>query len=122
MGAHCHDEACSPEAVSAYNLALQSAVHSAGGRFNVSLALHLDGTFWDACWPQPCNESAWNFGGYTPWSINGSDAIIAESWAQGSLVGAVNLLLDGGVVSRSTLLLLDDTPNCDLYPSQVGAI
>lgn len=53
MGAHCHAlENCPPAAVLAYNQALQAAVHSAGGRFNVSFGLHLDGTFWDACWPQ----------------------------------------------------------------------
>lgn len=71
---------------------------------------------------QPCNQSAWNYGGYTPDSIAGSDAIIAESWVQGSLVGGVNVLLARGVVSRAGLLLLDDTPNCDLYPLQVGGV
>jgi hypothetical protein len=71
---------------------------------------------------QPCNQSAWEYGGYSPASINGSDALLAESWVQGSLVGAVQALLSSGVTSTAKLLLLDDTPNCDLYPVQVSCI
>jgi hypothetical protein len=118
MGLACHalpKGTCAEAAVAAYNAQLQDAVHAASGGA-VAFALHLDGPFWDACWPQPC--SAWEFGGYTPASINGSDAVMAESWAQGSLRGGVQLLYDEGVVTNASLLLLDDTPNCDVYPVQ----
>ena len=85
---------------------------------------HLDGPFWDACWPQPC--AAWSYGGYSPESLNGTaDGILAESWAMGSLVGGARALFAGGIVSPETLLLLGDTPNCDLpggKPCSTGSL
>jgi len=116
MGAACHAAAaCSEAAVGDFTAALRAAVRAATGGA-LAYAQHIDGTFWDACWPQPC--ATWNYGGYSPRSLNNSaDGIIAESWVQGSLAGGVRALLAGGVVTASTLLLVDDVPNCDLEPS-----
>ena len=77
--------------------------------------------FWDACWPQPCNLSRWDFGGYTPLALANADGVLAESWVQGSLVGGVQALYALGTVGPATLLLVDDTPNCDLQPSHACA-
>jgi hypothetical protein len=79
--------------------------------------LHVDGTLWEGCWPQPCNASAWSVGGYGPRSIGSVSGILGESWAQGSLKGAVSTLLATTNVSRDSVLLLSDVPNCDTYAS-----
>lgn len=42
---------------------------------------------------------------------------MAESWCQGNLVPGVTALLSRGGATRSTLLLLNDVPNCDLRDS-----
>ena len=120
MGLACHaagEGVCSEAAVRAYTLATTAALRSAAGPTPPPILAHVDGMFWDACWPQPC--SAWSYGGYSPSSLNGTaDGLLGESWAMGSLVGAVNKLYALGVASNATLLLLDDTPNCDLQPSK----
>jgi hypothetical protein len=78
---------------------------------------HLDGPFWEACWPQPC--ATFVYGGYSPTSLNGSaDGLLTESWVQGSLSGGVKRLYADGVVTNATLLLIDDIPNCDMFPTQ----
>ncbi len=43
--------------------------------------------------------------------------MLAESWVQGSLPGGVQKLYADHVVTNATLLLIDDIPNCDMYPS-----
>jgi len=107
--------ACSEEAVGNFTRATRDAVRSASGG-SLAFLQHLDGPFWDACWPQPC--ASWNFFGYSPASLLGSsDGLLAESWVMGSLVGGVKKLYALGVVTNQTLLLLDDTPNCDTQPS-----
>ena len=121
MGLACHDlgeGACSEDAVRAYTAATASALRSAAAPASPPPLIlnHVDGMFWDACWPQPC--AAWRYGGYSPASLNGTaDGLLGESWAMGSLVGAVNKLYALGVATNATTLLLDDTPNCDLYPT-----
>jgi hypothetical protein len=88
-----------------------------GGGGSFTYLQHLDGPFWDACWPQPC--PVWNISGYSPSSLaaSGVQGLLAESWVQGSLLGGVKRLLAEGVVAPDRLLLLTDVPNCDLYPS-----
>ena len=113
MGLACHaqGEVCSEAAVHEYTLATRSAV------LGLPFVQHLDGMFWDACWPQPC--PTWSYGGYSPTSLNNTaDGLLGESWAMGSLVGAVNKLYELSVVSNTSLLLLDDTPNCDSHPTK----
>jgi hypothetical protein len=113
MGAshHCVQGAlCSPAEILSFNRALDQAVRNASDQFE--FVLHLDGMFQDACWPTPC--ASWNYGGYTPESINGSWSLMLESWVQGSLKPAVAELMSRGVTSPERLLLLQDIRNCDL--------
>jgi len=118
MGMACHslgEGACSEAAVHAYEAATAGALRSAAAPAAPLVLNHVDGMFFDACWPQPC--ATWRYGGYSPASLNGTaDGLLGESWAMGSLVGAVNKLYALGVYTNTTTLLLDDTPNCDLYP------
>jgi hypothetical protein len=123
MGAFCrgHGEGfCAQADIASLTQDLRRVVNAAG----LPYLQHVDGTFWDACWPQPC--ASFEYGGYSPASLNGtSDGLLAESWAQGSLVGGVRLLVAGGVVTTDTMLLLDDTPNCDLSgapPCSTGSL
>ena len=76
--------------------------------------VHLDGQIWEACWPQPCSPDTWGVGGYSPRSLREASVqgVMAESWAQGSLRGAVATLLAAKAVPPSELLLLNDVPNC----------
>lgn len=116
MGAYCLANGpgfCAPADIAAFSAALRNAVRS-GSAGALGYYQHLDGTFWDACWPQPCAQ--WDYGGYSPASLLAAhpDGLLAESWAMGSLVGGVARLYAEGVVTNATLLLIDDTPNCDL--------
>jgi hypothetical protein len=112
LGAFCEAHGagfCAPSDIAALTRDLRGVAHAAG----VAYVQHLDGTFWDACWPQPC--AAWNYGGYSLASLNATaDGLLAESWVQGSLVGGVRALVASGVATAASVLLLDDTPNCDL--------
>ena len=75
---------------------------------------------------------AWNQCGYTPYSIGASsgasDGLFGESWAQGSLVGGVQRLVDEGRFTKDQILLMNDVPNCDdpavapANPCSTGAI
>jgi hypothetical protein len=118
MGLACHAAgpgACSEGAVRAYTAATRAAIQGSAGASTPFLQ-HLDGPFWDACYPQPC--AAWNFGGYSPASLTGvADGLLAESWVMGSLQGGVRTLYALGVVTNTTLLLVDDIPNCDAFPA-----
>jgi len=118
MGGYCHAHGpgfCSPSEVHALTASLRDAVRTASGG-TVAFLQHLDGPFWDACWPQPC--ATWDYGGYGPGSLlAAADGLLAESWAMGSLQGGVKALYAAGVVSNETLLLIDDTPNCDTQPT-----
>ena len=52
---------------------------------------------------------------YSLASLNATaDGLLAESWVQGSLVGGVRAVVASGVATAASVLLLDDTPNCDL--------
>jgi hypothetical protein len=116
MGAYCDAQAnlCSQADVRALTISLRATSNGMG----VPYLQHLDGPFWDKCWPQPCSAALWNYGGYSPLSLNGSaDGLFAESWLMGSLRGGVEFLYSLGVVQNTSLLLLDDTPNCDMEPS-----
>lgn len=113
LSSFCQNGGCTETQIANYSQTIQATVHAAlPGALHVQ---HVDGPFWDACWPQPC--ATWNFNGYSPASLTGLDALFAESWVQGSLAGGVARLLAEGVVSNGTLLLCNDVPNCDLYPT-----
>ena len=43
-----------------YNSNLTQVMHQSG----VSFWVHVDGPFWDGCWPEPCSH--WNVAGYSP--------------------------------------------------------
>ena len=125
LGALCHARGaafCSPDDVASLTAALATTVRASG----LSYLQHVDGTFFDACWPQPCN--AWEYGGYSPASLlaGGADGILGESWAMGALRGSVEILFSAGVCRNTTLLLLDDTPNCDTeggtHPCSTGSL
>lgn len=91
--------------------AIQRTVHSMGG---FRYLQHVDGTYWDGCWPQPCEQ--WDFNGYSPASLSDLDGVLAESWVQGSLVGGVKTMMARGAINSSSLLLISDVPNCDAFP------
>lgn len=126
MGLACHGAGqgvCSEAAVKDYLLATTDAMRKAsksrGGGLPLPVLNHVDGMFFDACWPQPCALSSWSYGGYSPTSLNNTaDGLLGESWAMGSLVGAVQDLYTLGITTSATTLLLDDTPNCDLQPTK----
>lgn len=106
---------CSSSDIAGYNADLGDAIRGAGMHF----LAHVDGPFWDGCWPQPC--STWDVAGYGPASLNraaGVDGIMAESWTMGSLLGGARRLLSDGTAAADTLLLLNDVPNCDLDPAK----
>eukprot|EP00912_Choanoflagellata_sp_UC4_P002059 UC4_evm1s1315 len=105
-----HFPICEESEITKYNNDLASVVHNAGMQF----LIHVDGPFWDGCYPQPCHD--WNIGGYSPNSLKVSqmDGLMAESWCQGSLLGGANMLIEDGVVTGESLLLLNDIPNCDI--------
>ena len=116
LGAYCDAQTnlCSQADVHSLTSSLRTTANGVG----VPYLQHLDGTFWDKCWPQPCDPALFNYGGYSPASLNGSaDGLLAESWFMGSLHGGVTTLYKLGVVKNTSLLLLDDTPNCDVEPS-----
>lgn len=137
---YCQGGKCSAADIQSYIGAQVQAVESTG---NFSFLVHLDGPFWDGCWPQQagqpcdlhrgfagtkegldsecwCKASAWSVNGYGPESLKHSETtqfgIFAESWTQGSLVGAVKTLLQSASIDVRALLLVNDVPNCDLYP------
>jgi hypothetical protein len=107
----CQNDACTEAQITGLNSAIASTVRNAGFKY----LQHVDGPFWEGCWPQPC--SSWNVNGYTPSSIAGADALFAESWVQGSLLGGVRTLIQRGIYSATSILLVNDVPNCDLYSS-----
>ena len=81
--------------------------------------LHLDGPFWEGCWPN-CTRESWDVNGYTVDAIEEADGVLAESWVQGSLpVGLRKVLDEWRVVRRDRIMVLNDVPNCDLYPAEV---
>jgi hypothetical protein len=114
--------ACTEAQVSNFSADVKAAVEGGSGSPSsppsspFSYLQHLDGPFWDGCWPQPC--STWNVNGYSPASLvsSGATGLFAESWVQGSLLGGIRKLLAEGVVAEDRLLLLTDVPNCDLHP------
>ena len=118
MGAssYCASGRCSEADIADFTVSTGYAVRAVGPP-GVRYLQHVDGPFLDGCWPQPC--PSWNVNGYSPASLRsgGADGLLAESWAMGSLVGAVKTLFALGAASASTLLLVNDVPNCDRYPT-----
>ena len=123
MSAYCAARGasfCSEADITTFNTALQALVRAnSPPASSFAYLQHVDGPFWEGCWPQPCNATAWKVGGYTPKSLQGADALLGESWVQGSLKGAVATLwtATNNTFGTSNTLLLNDVPNCDLYPS-----
>ena len=72
---------------------------------NVTYLQHVDGPFWDA--------AGGEVNGYSAKSLAVAQGVMAESWCQGVLRNAVRALLAAGGASTSTLLMLNDVPNCD---------
>ena len=72
---------------------------------NVTYLQHVDGPFWDA--------SSGGVNGYSAKSLAAAQGVMGESWAQGDLRDSVGAFLAAGGASTSTLLLLNDVPNCD---------
>jgi hypothetical protein len=104
---------CSEEEITDFIQAVQNEVNFHGKRY----LLHVDGPFWDGCWPQPCDPDKWVIGGYSPNSLRAAkvQGLLGESWVMGSLKNAVELLVGGTspAVPRSEVMLLADIPNCD---------
>eukprot|EP00049_Salpingoeca_infusionum_P015818 m.311387 g.311387 ORF g.311387 m.311387 type:complete len:444 (-) comp15953_c0_seq11:329-1660(-) len=111
---YCTDGRCTPNEIYEFNHAIQDTIHNSSEFFQH--LLHVDGPFWEKCWPQPCSISSFNYSGYTPDSIRQLDGLLAESWMQGSLQGGVQMLFDLNVFNASNVLLMNDVPNCDVYP------
>lgn len=124
LASFCTHGGCSTADVTAFNNAIQGAVQAAGAHFKH--LLHVDGPFWEGCWPQPCSPAAWSYNGYSPASMANMTGVLGESWTQGSLVGAVNTLLANTNIPRASVLLIQDVPNCDVYgsaaPCSTGAL
>jgi hypothetical protein len=101
--------ACTESQITEYNTELYSLIKNSGAQF----LLHVDGPFWNGCWPAPCPH--WNVAGYSPASIAASrvTGLLGESWAMGSLQHAVETLRAACPLLRD-VLLLNDVPNCDL--------
>ena len=55
----CASGGCSEADIAAFTAAAQAAVHASGPGFRY--LQHVDGPFWDSCWPQPCQT--WGGGG-----------------------------------------------------------
>ena len=72
---------------------------------NVTYLQHVDGPFWDA------NSDGVN--GYSAKSLAAAQGVMGESWTQGDLRASVAAFLTAGGATTSTLLLLNDVPNCD---------
>eukprot|EP01052_Picozoa_sp_SAG31_P042772 SAG31_NODE_6899_length_1857_cov_2.766212_1_plen_232_part_00 len=105
--------ACTEAQIAAYNSWLRTVIGAAGAEF----LMHVDGPFWNGCWPAPCPH--WNVGGYSPTSIaaSGVTGLLGESWAMGSLQHAVETLRSANPLLQH-VLLLNDVPNCDLDSSK----
>jgi hypothetical protein len=54
--------------------------------------------------------------GYSPTSLKNAhiDGLMGESWAMGSLAGALQVLLRSGAIGVRDVLMLNDVPNCDI--------
>ena len=163
---YCSVGKCSAADIRGYVQAQATAVRTAGGAHHAFL-VHLDGPFWDGCWPQTpgqtctltssgagaghggggrggtedppfveaaeaddacfCDVKEWAVGGYGPEALDFAagpaqapalaDGIFAESWVQGSLVGGAKTLLHAAHIDASSLLLINDVPNCDEHGS-----
>lgn len=74
--------------------------------------LHLDGPFWDKCWPSPCGD--WDDAGYSPYSIDVADGLLPESWVQGSLKPGVKRILADTNYTSADIWLMTDVPNCQI--------
>lgn len=122
VGANCANRKtpCREADIVSYIKDIQAAINSVASTLlpdgmGIRHLLHVDGPFWDGCWPQPCDPSDWVVGGYSPASLRdaGIQGLLGESWVSGSLVGSVSLLIDQESVNASEIMLLCDVPNCD---------
>ena len=101
LGASSRCTTCTEEQIGNLIADLQSTANAA----NVTYLQHVDGPFWDA--------AGGEVNGYSAKSLAIAQGVMAESWCQGSLKTAVSALLAAGGATTSTLLMLNDVPNCD---------
>ena len=97
---------------------LIGALKDLSNGFDRAYLQHVDGPFWDGTeiidtdsGGSEVDSPAVN--GYCSQSLSVAQGVLAESWCQGSLLPGVQSLLATGAVTTSTLLLLNDVPNCD---------
>ena len=101
LGASSRCVTCTEAQIAALITDIQRVANAA----NVTYLQHVDGPFWDA--------GSGGVNGYSAKSLSVAQGVMAESWAQGDLRSSVGAFLVAGGASTSTLLLLNDVPNCD---------